>query len=436
MLFARTSRGAVATPYGTLRVGHARDVIARLRRASRDIADLRGGTGGTVAVGTLPSAAGGLVPKAIARVLAERPRLRVTITEGQHEHLTRRCAGATSILSSAGCRPADARRIWPRPCWAPTGCGNWSCGRIPTLGSAKELTSGRPRDRPWILPPPDTTMRRQLDATFHDAGLEPPVPLIQLLSFLSNRALSLAGDDITVWPQQLASIEARRGQVAVLPVELPATERPLGLWWRADVPLSPAAQALADALRDGVGLPAGRWRLPTIRLDQAEKQFRHLAAGIRQVQDDVEAVALLDDMQRCAQGGGEGVGLAHETRRLVRRAGDDGAGGRAGRLASGLSVAMSRLDNRSQSGKQRANGARSKPADRQGCRDGVLGQACPRPPAIRDQRAPTGCPPAELPVTTIRRRLMFSCGAWVHSQVKLARIWRTISARVAPGARE
>ncbi|WP_134725408.1 LysR substrate-binding domain-containing protein [Paracoccus luteus] len=253
-LFARTGRGAVPTPYGALLVRHARDVIARMRRAGRELADLKSGTGGTVAVGTLPSAAGGLVPDAIARLLAERPGLRVTITEGQHERLTgllrrgdldlvvgrlpprRRPADlAETVLA------ADQAQLVVRADHPLAGAG----------GGAAALTLGALRDRQWILPPPDTTMRRQIDAAFHDAGLDPPVPRVESLSFLSNRALLLAGDYITAWPQQLAAIEARRGQVALLPVALPATQRPLGLWWRADAPLSPAAQALADALRKG-----------------------------------------------------------------------------------------------------------------------------------------------------------------------------------------
>lgn len=252
-LFARTSRGAIPTLYGELLVGHARDVIARLRRASREIADLRGGTGGTVSVGTLPSAAGSLVPDAIGRLLAERPRLRVTIIEGKHERLTALLRRGDLDLVVGRLpprrRPAD---IAEAVLGADLAQLVVRAGHVLGHRSAdgKGLMLADLQNQPWILPPPDTTLRRQLDAAFHEEGLDPPVPMIESLSFLSNRALLLAGDYITVWPQQLASTEARRGQIAVLPVELPATERPLGLWWRAEVPLSPAAQALADALRD------------------------------------------------------------------------------------------------------------------------------------------------------------------------------------------
>lgn len=249
-LFARTGRGAVPTPCGHLLVAHARDIIGRLRRASRELADLKGGTGGTVSVGTLPSAAGGLVPDAIARVLTERPRLRVTIAEGQHDNLT--------SLLRRGDLDLVVGRLPPRRRPADLAEAVLGADRAQlvvradhALGQLSSLTLAALQDRTWILPPPDTSLRRQLDAAFHEAGLEPPVPMIESLSFLSNRALLLAGDYVTVWPQQLALIEARRGQVVILPVELPATDRPLGLWWRADDPLSPAAQALADALRDG-----------------------------------------------------------------------------------------------------------------------------------------------------------------------------------------
>ena len=254
-LFERTSRGAVPTGYGAVLVGHARDIIARLRRAGRDLADLREGTGGTVAVGALPSAAGGLVPDAIARLLARRPGLRVTVTEGQHERLT--------LMLRRGDLDLVVGRLPPRrrPADIAETILATDRGRLVVrtghalaqlAASDAGLSLGALQRQQWILPPTETTMRRQLDAMFDTAGLAAPVPRVESLSFLSNRALLLAGDYITVWPQQLAMVEARHGQIVALPVELPGIERPLGLWWRADAPLSPAAQAMADALRHAV----------------------------------------------------------------------------------------------------------------------------------------------------------------------------------------
>lgn len=248
-LFVRTGRGASATAYGALLARHARDILARLNLAGRELADLRDGTFGSVAVGALPSAAGGLVPDAVARLLAQRPGVRVTIVEGQHERLT--------ALLRRGDLDFVVGRLPPRRRPLDLAEAILAADRArlvvradhPLAGASADLRLEKLRQWPWILPPPDTTMRRQLDTAFHDAGLDPPAPSVESLSFLSNRALLLAADFITVWPQQLATIESRRGQVAQLPVDLPAAERPLGLWWRGNSTLSPAAQALADMAR-------------------------------------------------------------------------------------------------------------------------------------------------------------------------------------------
>lgn len=92
-------------------------------------------------------------------------------------------------------------------------------------------------------------MRRQLEATFREAGLDAPVATVESMSFLTNRALVLASDLITVWPQHLAEVEARTGLVRILPLELAQTERPLGVWWRTEPGLSPPAQLVVGALR-------------------------------------------------------------------------------------------------------------------------------------------------------------------------------------------
>ena len=89
--------------------------------------------------------------------------------------------------------------------------------------------------------------------------MDPPVATVESMSFLTNRALILASELITVWPQHLADVEAKTGLIRILPLELAETERPLGVWWRTGPGLSPSAQLIVDALRavseagDGAG---------------------------------------------------------------------------------------------------------------------------------------------------------------------------------------
>ena len=246
-LFTRTSRGSVPTPFGEVLVRHARAIIAQLRNADREVMELREGHG-SVKVGTLPSAAGGVLPSALSIVLKRQPHLQVTVVEGQHDWLTtllRR--GDLDLMTSRLPRrrlPADITQEV------------LGIDRARLIVRARHPLSRRPRigletlgGFGWVLPPHETSMRRQLEATFREAGLDAPAATVESMSFLTNRALVLASDLITVWPQHLAEVEARTGLVKILPLELAQTERPLGVWWRTDPGLSPSAQLLVDALR-------------------------------------------------------------------------------------------------------------------------------------------------------------------------------------------
>lgn len=251
-LFTRTSRGAVPTPFGLVLVRHARAIIAHLRNADREVTELREGHG-SVTVGTLPSTAGGILPAALTLVLQRQPRLKVTVVEGQHDWLTtllRR--GDLDLMTSR----LPRRRL-------PLDITQEVLGtdRARLIVNAQHPLSRRPSLRldmlnvyGWILPPRETSMRRQLEATFREAGMDAPVATVESMSYLTNRALVLTTELITVWPQHLADVEASTGLIKILPVELAETDRPLGVWWRSAPGLSPSAALLVDALRTVTGI--------------------------------------------------------------------------------------------------------------------------------------------------------------------------------------
>ena len=117
------------------------------------------------------------------------------------------------------------------------------------LARRRHLRIAALADCEWILPPPETTLRRQVDKAFHDAGLEAPRPVVQSVSLLTNRALLLATDMVGIWPRQIILDDVRRGVLAVLPVKLPPASGPVGISRRRGVILSPAAQALVAELK-------------------------------------------------------------------------------------------------------------------------------------------------------------------------------------------
>jgi DNA-binding transcriptional LysR family regulator len=229
-------------------------VLAQMRHAAQELADLRDGSAGRVAVGTLVSASVRLLPRAIAAVQRDRPGLAVSVIEGTNDTLM-------PLL-----RQGDLDMV---------------VGRLPEFrardGLAQE-TLGQDQaeivcapDHPmarhaqlrladllgcrWILPRPETTLRRQIDAAFRAQGLAPPQGAVDSVSILANRALIRDFGYLAVWPAALARSEEATGQILRLALPLPETLRPMGISTRATARLSPAAEALIAALRRAADEP-------------------------------------------------------------------------------------------------------------------------------------------------------------------------------------
>ncbi len=247
-LFERTNRGAPPTPFGEALAAHARVVMTQVRHATQELAELRDGAGGSVAIGTLLSASVRLLPRAMAQVLRTRPNLRIRIVEGTNESLMPQLRRG-DLDMVLGRLPEFRERQGIRQERLMEDEARIVVGPDHPLVSGPAPHLGALVDLPWILPGQDTTLRRQIDHAFRQAGYEPPVGTVESVSVLVTRALLREGIHLAVWPSHLADAEAALGTVHVLPLALPATARPLGLSLRSTGRMSPAALVMIDALR-------------------------------------------------------------------------------------------------------------------------------------------------------------------------------------------
>jgi DNA-binding transcriptional LysR family regulator len=251
-LFDRTNRGVHPTQAGEVLVAHARLVLTQLRHAGQELADLRSGSGGRVAVGVLVSAAVSILPNAIAAVRNLRPNLAVKVIEGTNDVLMPQLRageldlviGRLPAFSSGSCIAEE------------TLCDDYAqivVRKGHPLVQRQGLTLADLTDQPWILPRQETSLRRQVEEGFRQMGLRPPANIVESVSILTNRALVLSADYLVVWPVQLARFEADLGLVQALDIPLPTTRRPIGISTRRDARLSPAAATLIAALRQAAG---------------------------------------------------------------------------------------------------------------------------------------------------------------------------------------
>ena len=212
------------------------------------LADLRDGTGGRVAIGTLLSAAAELLPTAIARLRKDRPKLVVKIVEGTNDVLIPALrAGELDMVVGRLSELRDRLNVVQEVLMDDIACVVARRGH--PLADRRDLGLADLIGWEWILPPQETSLRRQIDIAFREEGLEPPVHAVDSVSLLTNRALLVDADYLGVFPAQVARREAAAGAITILPVTLRATAIPIGITTRTNARLSPAAELLAETLR-------------------------------------------------------------------------------------------------------------------------------------------------------------------------------------------
>ena len=201
-LFDRTNRGAVPTAQGAALIRHAQVILAQMASATQDMADLSGGMAGRVVVGTLLAGAAQLVPHATHRLLETRPQVTIQIVEGTNAVLMPRLRQGEIDLV-VGRLPTHRHRAGLQQAKLIEDAIDLVVGPDHPLARRAGITFDNLAPFGWILPPPDTTLRRQIDAVFLSNGLYQPPKVLESVNYLTNRALLLAGDWIGLAPRQV-----------------------------------------------------------------------------------------------------------------------------------------------------------------------------------------------------------------------------------------
>ena len=101
----------------------------------------------------------------------------------------------------------------------------------------------------WILPPHETTLRRQIEKEFDDGGLPMPRCAVESVTPLTNRQLLKETDLIGVFPAYAAGEDIRAKILVKLPISLQSALGPVGITTRRDGRLPPVVLGFVDELR-------------------------------------------------------------------------------------------------------------------------------------------------------------------------------------------
>ncbi|MGX5696710.1 LysR substrate-binding domain-containing protein [Agromyces soli] len=242
-LFERLPRGVAPTEYGRPFIERARSVLAELRVAGEEVRLLQSGQLGTVTVGTHLAGSNLLLPRAIARLKAEHPRMTVVVREGTPDTLQQLLlAGDLDLtvgrLSSSVPVRLEQERLHQEPIRLVARAGHPVHDRSTALA---DLVS-----YPWIFPVAQTALRAELEAVFFHEGLPMPADRVECTSMLTLRNLLVSTDVIAALPMFIAVDDK---ELRILPTPLSSIRRSVGVTMPKDRAPSAAAAALLGHLR-------------------------------------------------------------------------------------------------------------------------------------------------------------------------------------------
>lgn len=253
-LLERTSRGTMLTDYGTTLCARARLIMREMERARQEIHQMRGDTGGSLAVSVSPLESLTVLPAAHEAFRRRMPEVRLTYFEGVLSMALQKLRDGTIDVVVATATP---ERLNPE----------FAAFALSSSRLAVVARPGHPRrdarslaelaDEEWILNNVWEGYGQVLLEAFMTEGVSPPARIIGCHSFVTELGMVAATDVITVLPEPLLDIDWVRKSVApiVRQVELPPVQKSIIV--RRDVPPTPAAKLFIDCLQAAYGRRAG-----------------------------------------------------------------------------------------------------------------------------------------------------------------------------------
>jgi DNA-binding transcriptional LysR family regulator len=251
VLVRRVPQGAVLTDAGRLLSERGAAVLSYLQDMEDELRALMGLEAGTLRLATFASAAGSIVPRAVALFRDRHPEVELTVEMyDPDESIPRLRAGEFDLALSHDPRDDPGRRdqaddldvvpLFDDPMYVAMPSGHALCG-------AAGLTMGDFSSEPWML----ATGRTCPDARLflracHDAGFEPRIAF-QNDDYGAILGFVAAGVGVALVPDM--ATRAVRGDVVIRELDPAPPSRPISVILPSGY-RSPAAAAMLEILRD------------------------------------------------------------------------------------------------------------------------------------------------------------------------------------------
>jgi len=254
-LFDRHPRGVTPTAAGHAVGEAARRMLADLRRVD-ELLDILAEPGlSSLAIGTLPVAAAGVLPGALAGLKASHPGIRVRLQQGRTEDLLPLlAAGDIDLIVGRLYEPAVPdgllrEALWMEPIAILARAGH-------PLFAAPQVTAEALHDCELMLPTLSQRIGQEIEHLLALLDLAPAAKL-RSSSYSLIREMLHSTDMIAVMPSLLMAGDLLRGTLRLAPLPVPAPPRPAGTIQAPGRSLPPAGLAFLAGLRAYVAQLAG-----------------------------------------------------------------------------------------------------------------------------------------------------------------------------------
>lgn len=236
-LFERVSQGLVISPNGELVVAGARDVLGRYQRLVLELEARLDPERGVVRLAFLDSMATSLVPRLLRDFHEQAPRVRVVLTQEPAHHIQRDLDQGVVELAITSIRPDGDYG------WLPLQQERLVLIVPPShrLRHRRRVDLSELVGDELVTTPVGFGYREHIDRLLADAGTAMPVSF-ESADLATIEGLVAAGLGVAITPEQFAGLSGTIG----LSISSPHARRTIGLTWRTDRPLNPAAVRFRD----------------------------------------------------------------------------------------------------------------------------------------------------------------------------------------------
>lgn len=247
-LFERSAQGVALTQAGLTFLRHAGPAIRTLEEGVTAVGDAHRGQ--WLRIGALSTVESRLLPVAIQRWQeGEAAEVGVKVVAGSSAFLLSQLRlGELDLVVG---RMTEAREIrdltfehlYYEPLMLVVRAGHPLAGVTP-------LAPGRLVEFPWVLPPPQTTLRQQVDSFCVRHSLDLPGQMLETLSLPISHRYTQEGDAIWVAPREAVIDDLEAGRVIELALPLEEQGGSVGLCTNASMEPSLALEAFCEVLRE------------------------------------------------------------------------------------------------------------------------------------------------------------------------------------------